>query len=127
MNANKAAIFEFIVIVLTSRETPLVGMGGTENFIQGIYREKYRATAYTAVLLLLPTTTTTTTTTTTNNNNNMFSSLVTDNNSVKYKTLLLIPLTLHARVRTIPVLEYWVLANTCRYWVVLVLAQYFLQ
>ena len=31
------------------------------------------------------------------------------------------------RVRTIPVLEYWVLANTCRYWVVLVLAQYFLQ
>ena len=31
------------------------------------------------------------------------------------------------RVPTIPVLEYWVLANTCRYWVVLVLAQYFLQ
>jgi len=29
------------------------------------------------------------------------------------------------RVRTIPVLGYWVLANTCQYWVVLVLAQYF--
>ena len=29
------------------------------------------------------------------------------------------------RVRMIPVLGYWVLANACLYWVVLVLAQYF--
>jgi len=28
-------------------------------------------------------------------------------------------------VRMIPLLGYWVWANTCRYWVVLVSAQYF--
>ena len=29
-----------------------VGMGGTQNFVYGIYREKYRGTGYTAVLVL---------------------------------------------------------------------------
>jgi len=44
----------------------------------------------------------------------------------KFRKILLIAIS-YTKFRMIPVLGYWVLVNTCQYWQVLVLAQYFSQ